>query len=222
MTLGRCGTACLGALVGLFALWLVGAAGADPSLDRAQVDPLEAARARVAAEPNHVEALNDLGEIYYQLDRLEEALAVFTRAADLDTTQIAARVNQGIVLLDLGRPQVAATALEQALRLDPDDVSALINRGLADYAMDRTEQAVAGWTRALELDADNVLAHYHLGVAFADAQLFEEAVREWEQVVALEPEGEAGEQARANIERVAAILSFERERMREGARSNTR
>jgi Tfp pilus assembly protein PilF len=65
-----------------------------------------------------------LANTYLKHHQLEEALAHYDAALQLDASYVSAWVNKGICLARKGRPEAARQAWETALRLDPDQLQA--------------------------------------------------------------------------------------------------
>ncbi|MEZ4233598.1 MAG: tetratricopeptide repeat protein [Polyangiaceae bacterium] len=103
------------------------------------------------------------------LGRLEEAVARFREAAELDPRDVAVHLDLGDILLDLGRPEDAEQAYSAALERDPESSWALASlayarwkRGGDAHAAARVvELARAGNERAASLTAE--VAPYDAG-----------------------------------------------------------
>jgi tetratricopeptide (TPR) repeat protein len=82
----------------------------------------EAYRKALAANPLHVRAQNNLGEVFERQRRLEPALEAYRRAAEIQPLFRLARLNVGRLLLLLGKPAEAAVELEKIV--EPRDAEA--------------------------------------------------------------------------------------------------
>jgi hypothetical protein len=112
-------------------------------------------------------------EVAYATGRYEEALRLFTAAAEADPTDVAAAYGRGLALSRLGRWEEAEDAFERALALRPGLTSA--RRAAAHAAMEagkaaldagRARDAVPRFERAAELDpAIAQFAHYFAALA---------------------------------------------------------
>ncbi len=83
-----------------------------------------------AAQPT-VATLNDLGLCLMDLNRPDQAEAVFSRAADADPGISAPWHNLGNALLDQQRPDEAIAAYDRALAVDPADAASEVHKGQA-------------------------------------------------------------------------------------------
>ncbi len=179
---------------------LSGAEAATPEQVLLVIGELES---RIAENPTDIEALIELGNIYYETNMLDAALATYITVTEIDSTHAGARLNLGTLYTDMGHLDDAVHELEMALGFDPENPMIVTNLGSAYYGQRRYSDAVDMYRVALHLDPSNVEAHFNMGVAFADAQVFDEAIREWEKVVELAPESAAAGICRDNIQMIS-------------------
>ena len=91
----------------------------------------------------HFEALNLLGVIKAQTQRLQEAAALLEHAVAVRPGNATTHNNYANVLRDLGRFQEALEHYDRALALQPDYPEACNNRGSALRALARVDAALA-------------------------------------------------------------------------------
>ena len=156
----------------------------------------------VEENPDDIELLIELGNLYYEVGMENEALRSYLAVVELDSTHVGARTNLGSLYTDMREFESARVQLRKALILDPDNVMVYINLGTNNYASRKYYEAVEMYRQALAIDPDSAEAHFNLAVAFADAQIFDEAVREWQKVIELDPEGAIAQICRDNIEMI--------------------
>ena len=97
-----------------------------------------------------------LGQMYFLSSRLEEALAEYGRAAELEVDDYALQVNLAEVYIALGRWAEAASAAEKAQRLEPSDPQVLYLRGTALVRMGQGEVGRQMLQEYARLDADTL------------------------------------------------------------------
>jgi DNA-binding SARP family transcriptional activator/Tfp pilus assembly protein PilF len=126
-------------------------------------DQVALAAARAAGTPSLLSlALNNLGEVYIELGRLDEAEECFREVRDVSASsdaygQAYALHNLGRVYVELGRPQEAIASLREALRLHErtgdmnGEATAYRYLGRAYHAAGAFESARESWTAALEI-----------------------------------------------------------------------
>jgi len=128
--------------------------------------------AALALNPANAPAHNNLANALFAQDRLEEAIAGYRRALELDPgyadarTNLAARLsNLAGRLSDLGRPDEAVAHCKEALALRPELAEAHNNLGNAHQARGDIDAAEASYRRALELKPDFAAAKVNLGLS---------------------------------------------------------
>src|SRR3954468_2555454 len=82
------------------------------------------------AQANHFDALNLLGILCAQTQRLPEAAELFGRAAGLRRDEPTIHNNYGNSLRNLGRHQDALRSYNRAIQIKPNYAEAHYNRGL--------------------------------------------------------------------------------------------
>src|SRR5262249_2457631 len=90
-------------------------------------------RKAVAQEPNYFEAYNNLGVQYQKLNRWQDAVEAYSKAAALRGQSIRPQVNLGIVYLNLGQVDAAIQHFQTALDLNWNSVPAHLGLGQAFF-----------------------------------------------------------------------------------------
>jgi tetratricopeptide (TPR) repeat protein len=152
--------------------------------------------------PDYLPVFVSLGNIYLQLNRLEEAGDFFRRALALDEASAAAQYGLGQVALSKRSYAEAVKYLEQALRLAPEAnrlhyALAMAYRGLGEVTKAQAHLSLSGsvGVRASDPLLDGLQdlvrgARLHLirGRAALEARRFAEAVGEFRKAVAEQPQ----------------------------------
>ena len=121
----------------------------NPPLDAAQgqTDP-QAVRAQVAAsletaknEPNNFDAQVKAAELYYQIQRYDQAIEFLLKANQLKPTDYKTVVILGMVNLDAGHFDTAEKWYRVALKMKSDDVMVLA--GLSEATLQRGDAKAA-------------------------------------------------------------------------------
>ena len=97
------------------------------------------------------------GNVYYQLERDEQALSAYQAAVRLKPDYLGARFNLGTVLAQLGRSNDAVTEFEAILEIDPGFAAALgalarihANRGEIEKGLSRVAEWIASGATSIE------------------------------------------------------------------------
>src|SRR5262249_39049923 len=86
--------------------------------------------------------LNNLGVGYMNQARIAEALQMFRRAQTLDSSLFAARLNEGIALLNTQQLAEARDVLLDATRRQPQSARAWYNLGIVYRTLAQTDAAI--------------------------------------------------------------------------------
>jgi tetratricopeptide (TPR) repeat protein len=145
-------------------------------------------RRLLAARADHFAALNLLGIITAQTQRVEEAAHLLGRAVAANPAQAPAHNNYGNVLKQLKRFDEALASYERALAIKPAYPEALNNRGLALQELKRLDEALACYDQALAVRPINAEALYNRGNALQELKRLEEALASYERALAIKPD----------------------------------
>jgi tetratricopeptide (TPR) repeat protein len=130
---------------------------ADPNSRTEAVDAYERV---LASNPNHVDALINLGMLSYDGGDLEKAVACFRRAVGLEDDNAVARFNLGSVLEEKGELEEARQHLRLAVRLDVKYADAHYNLAFVCEKLGASAEAREHWQRYVELDPGSPWCDY--------------------------------------------------------------
>ena len=162
---------------------------------------------QLAANPKNYRFHFEVGNLYADMGRLDNAREAYEEAIDLNPKYVEALVNLGSLFIDLNQLGEAITRFEQALGFNPDDCKARSNLGNAYYGLQRYPDAMFEYMRAVEINPKCYSAIYNIAVAFADAGIFREAATWWEKVERVAPGTQAARDARENINLISAFIT---------------
>jgi tetratricopeptide (TPR) repeat protein len=106
----------------------------------------------LAANPKHVDALINLGMLFYEQGQLESAAGCFLRAVAVHPDGAVAHFNLGSVLEELGQLETSRQHLRIAVRLDPAHADAHYNLALVCDKLDAPAEARRHWQLYIDLD----------------------------------------------------------------------
>jgi len=176
-----------------------------------QKRPLAAARAYaalLASDPECVEALGQLGFLFFQFGQYAESLASLQKAVRLAPEQPKLNLLTGAVLRKLGRLEESADCCLRETAISPADADAHYNLGLARQSLNRPRAALASYQQAVQLRPGYIDALMGMGMTLRQTDDDSAALEIFERVIALEPAN-----ARAHWESATILLSqgkFER------------
>lgn len=137
--------------------------------------------------PNHVEALNNLGVAYRRMGRLEDATEAHRRAVQLSPTSATAHNNLGTDAHASGRFEEALAHYKTAIALNPLSAESHRNMGATLIELGRLDEAARHIQRSLELFPESPDAHHSLGTVMLRAGRPDEAIRHFNEALRLDP-----------------------------------
>jgi tetratricopeptide (TPR) repeat protein len=109
-------------------------------------------KAELENDPNHVQALEYLGDTLIQLNQPEQAKPYLEKTVKLDPSQWLAHLDLGIILSDAGENEAALRELQIAEKQKPDDVNVHWRLGRLYRTMGRKEEAKLQFDKASTLN----------------------------------------------------------------------
>jgi tetratricopeptide (TPR) repeat protein len=103
------------------------------------------------SNPNDLNALIQIGNLYYDHGQFQEAVQHYGRALDIDPRNANVRTDRGTSYWRMGQPDNAISDFRKSLEIDPAHAQTLYNLGIVyrDGKNDR-EEARKAWERLLE------------------------------------------------------------------------
>lgn len=160
---------------------------------------VEYLQAQVEKAPGDVVLRYHLGNMAFDAQQYDLAIASLEKAVELQPDFVAGLVNLGSAYDEVGQLDKALGAYQKALALDPTEEKTLCNIGGIYFQKRQMEQAMNSFLAAIEANPQSQLAHYNLAILFADSGIYREAIAEWEKVVAIDPNSDLGARSADNI-----------------------
>ena len=134
-----------------------GASGAPVAPATAALDPNEAQalEALTQRDPADVGARVELGHLYNDHQRWDEAAPWYREALALTPDLPEIRNELGACLVQAGRPAEGLAEFEAVLQQDEGNRNALYNKGIALTQLGRAEEAIAAWEEVLRQHPDD-------------------------------------------------------------------
>ncbi|MDP9146411.1 MAG: tetratricopeptide repeat protein [Acidobacteriota bacterium] len=120
----------------------------------------EAYERALSLEPGHVDALNNLGMLSYELGNLEDATTLFERAVELHPEHTLSHFNLGSALEEAGELERARRHLRIAVRLDAQYADAQYNLAFVCDKLGAYAEARQHWRTYIELDPNSTWSNY--------------------------------------------------------------
>jgi len=132
-------------------------------------------------------AHNNLGTALLQMGRVDEAVADYQKALEINPKLPLARYNLGVALLQNGRVHEVVGHFQAALEIEPDLAKAHYNLGIAFVQLGRVSEALVHYNEALEINPNYAEAEYNLGIALLQIGRLNEAVSHYNKALAINP-----------------------------------
>ena len=140
------------------------------------------------AQANHFDALNLLGIICAQTQRLPEAAELFGRAAGVRRDEPTIHNNYGNSLRNLGRYPDALRSYNRAIQIKPNYAEAHYNRGLTLQDLRRPADALSSYDQAIRFNPEYAAAYNNRGVVLRELKRRDEAVASHDKAITLRPD----------------------------------
>ncbi len=142
----------------------------------------------LAAQGDYFDALNLLGIIAAQTQRMEEAADLLGRAVAARPGDAGAHSNYGNLLKYLRRFEEALDSYTRALQIKPDFAEAYNNRGVTLQELRRHEEALESFTRALQIRPEYAEAYNNRGITLQELKRYEEALESYTRSLQIRPD----------------------------------
>jgi cytochrome c-type biogenesis protein CcmH/NrfG len=124
-------------------------AQAAPALDEAKVSALKSVADR---SPSDAETRVQLGNLYFDAERYDEATRWYEAAVGIDPKNVNASTDLGITYYYTNKPDAALAQFERSLAIDPTHSKTLLNVGIVRaFAKEDLTGAAKAWERVLEV-----------------------------------------------------------------------
>jgi len=150
----------------------------------------------IARGCNHPAVFSNLGVIYKNTRRSEEAISCFDKSLNIDPLFADAYANQGSLLKELGRLDQALVPTLKAIELKPDNVAAHMNLSGILKEQGKLDQAIVAILKVIALEPDNSYAHANLGIILKEQGQLDQSLAATFKAIEL------------NLENVAAYMNL--------------
>jgi tetratricopeptide (TPR) repeat protein len=125
-------------------------------------------RQAVSLHPEIPELKANLGLMYYQTGRDEQAIEEFRQALRLRPSLFVPNLFLGLEYVKLKRFSEAIPYLKRAVLAKPTDAQAQLGLGQSYRRIGKSRLATAAYSQAAQSDPENADAWYHLGVSYLE------------------------------------------------------
>ena len=137
--------------------------------------------------PDSVRLYNNLGSVYYEKGKFEEAVTAYKKALELNPSYYVAYNSLGAVYSAEKRCVDAVACYRKAIELNPAYANAYYNLGIVYSVTGDKDASVEAYRKAIELYPDYIEAYKNLGDIFVAMSRMDEAARVYERVLKVDP-----------------------------------
>ncbi|PKA54868.1 putative UDP-N-acetylglucosamine--peptide N-acetylglucosaminyltransferase SEC [Apostasia shenzhenica] len=147
-----------------------------------------AVKSCLALQPNHPQALTNLGNIYMEWNMLNAAATFYKATLSVTTGLSAPFSNLAAIYKQQGNYADAIACYNEVLRIDPMAADGLVNRGNTFKEIGRVSEAIQDYARAVSIRPTMAEAHANLASAYKDSALVDLAITSYRQALLLRPD----------------------------------
>lgn len=148
-------------------------------------------KARLAKNPEDVDALFHLADLYDRNYQYKEAIGTYKKVLALRPEKGDAYLRLGAAYSRLDQPVEAVEALKRAVKYMPNYPVAYNNLGIAYGKLGKTDEEISAFRKAVKLRPNYSTARYNLGVTYLKKGNSRAAMQEYEALKKFD-EGAAG------------------------------
>jgi len=148
----------------------IGTSDGEPSSPAGQRPEIAAAIEKARSQPQNYEAQMTAADLYYQIQRFEEAAKFYENAAKLKPANTEPMIKAGNAYFDSEKYEQAEKWYSQALQKEPKNINVRTDLGLTFFL--RTprdiERAIKEYSMSLNLDPDHEITLQNLSLAYSE------------------------------------------------------
>ena len=140
----------------------------------------------ISENPKDYDLLISAGDVYYELERYQDAFNTYTKAKELKPKESRVFAKLGRTLINLSRPGEAITELKKAIDSDKKNVELILELAAAYIANGNLEQAEINITNARSIDSKRPDVYVMLGKLYFEQKIWELARSNYEEALKLD------------------------------------
>lgn len=115
---------------------------------------IEVLKQELAVNPDNINALIELGDIYFDGNRYQEAISIFNRAEEVDPVNIHVLNDLGILSMSTGNYDAALEKFKTVMDVDPSHIHSLYHIGVIHRIKGDTDKAVETFEQILSMNPE--------------------------------------------------------------------
>lgn len=141
----------------------------------------------VSIDPNHENALFELGYVYNEKGEYRKAIDYYSKVVALNPGAKDAFNNIGLAYSRLNDHQNAEKWYKKSLDIDPNYTLALNGIGLVAWKAKKYKEAEGWYKKAIQSDPKYHMAYYNMGILYEDMKQYEESKNYYKKTIEINP-----------------------------------
>ncbi|HBG92261.1 MAG: hypothetical protein A2X54_00825 [Nitrospirae bacterium GWF2_44_13] len=141
----------------------------------------------VSIDPNHENALFELGYVYNEKGEYRKAIEYYNRVVALNPLAKDAFNNIGLAYSRLNDHQNAEKWYKKSLDIDPNYTLALNGMGLVMWKAKKYKEAEGWYKKAIQSDPKYHMAYYNMGILYDDMKQYAESKDYYRKTIEINP-----------------------------------
>ena len=126
--------------------------GPSPDNSLQQANKILALEQEIEANPDNVIAMISLGDIYFDSNKFQEGIAIFTKAEKIDPTNVHILNDLGLLNMNINEYDTALEKFQAVLNIDPNHSHSLYHIGIVYRLKGDAETALQTFEQVLSLN----------------------------------------------------------------------
>ena len=141
----------------------------------------------VSIDPNHENALFELGYVYNEKGEYQKAIGYYSKVVALNPRAKDAFNNIGLAYSRLNDHQNAEKWYKKSLDIDPNYTLALNGMGLVMWKAKKYKEAEVWYKKAIQSDPKYHMAYYNMGILYEDMKQYAESKDYYRKTIEINP-----------------------------------
>ena len=118
--------------------------------------------------PNHINALNNLGGLFKQLGETKTAKSFYNKTVKINPNFADGHNNLGIIYRELGDHQKALSCYKKTIEINPNHINSYNNLGIVLEELGEYKKALSYYEKGIEINPNNINFYWNAHILASD------------------------------------------------------
>jgi tetratricopeptide (TPR) repeat protein len=137
--------------------------------------------------PDAAPLYNSRGSAYHDRGDLDQAIADYTKAIEIDPLNVEGYINRGAAHLSKNQMDLAISDYNKSIEISPRYAEAYNNRGLVYMSKGQLDQAISDFNKSIEINPRYAIAYNNRGSAYKSKGQLDRAISDFNKAVEIKP-----------------------------------